>query len=92
MSIKLPINKPPHPGEILKEIYLDDMGVTQTELARKVGCTLAKVNEIVKGKRGISPEFAVDLGRILKTGPELWANLQIQYDLWHAVNKSKKAS
>jgi addiction module HigA family antidote len=92
MSIKLPINEPPHPGEILKEVYLDDLGITQTELSHKIGCTLAKVNEIINKKRGITPEFAVDIGQALGTGPELWANLQVQYDLWHAVHKKKKSA
>ena len=68
------------------------MGITQTELAKKIGCTLAKVNEIVKGKRGITPEFAVYIGEALGTGPELWANLQLHFDLWHAIQKKKKSA
>lgn len=90
--MRLPKNRSPsHPGEILKDIYLGDMKITQVDLAKKIGCRVVKINEIVNGKRGITPEFAVDLGEALGTGPELWASLQCQYDLWHAMQK-KKAS
>lgn len=91
--MRMPKNREPsHPGEILKEIYLYDMGLTQVDLANKIGCRVVKINEIVNGKRGVTPDFAIDLGEALGTGAELWVNLQSQYDLWHAYEKRKKAS
>ncbi len=91
--MKMPKNRSPsHPGEILKEIYLDDMGWSQTDLAKKIGCRVVKINEIINGKRRITSEFAIDLGDALGTGAELWANLQCQYDLWNAYEKRKKVS
>ena len=91
--MRMPKNREPsHPGEVLREIYLDDMGMTQVDLAKKIGCRVVKINEIVNGKRGVTPEFAIDLGEALGTGPELWVNLQCQHDLWNAFEKRKKAS
>ncbi len=91
--MRLPKNRAPsHPGMVLKEVYLDDMNLTQVDLAKKIGCRVVKINEIVNGKRGITPEFAIDLGEALGTGAELWANLQCQYELWNAYQKRKKAS
>jgi addiction module HigA family antidote len=88
--MRLPKNRSPsHPGEILRDVYLADMGMTQTELSKKIGCSTAKISEIINGKRGITPEFAVDLGEALGTGPEIWANMQCQFDLWHAIQKRR---
>ena len=61
--------KPFHPGTILKEMYLDEMELSQADLAERIGCKYAKVNEIVNGKRGITPEFAIDLEKALKIDP-----------------------
>jgi antitoxin HigA-1 len=83
-------NKPPHPGEVLKEIYLDEMQMTQVELAKKIGCHVQKINEIINGRRGVTAEFAVDLALVLETSPEMWVNLQGKYDLWVALQKKKK--
>jgi len=84
--------QPPHPGEVLKEIYLEDMGITQSELARRIGCTVQKVNEVVNGRRGVSADFALDLAEALGTTAEMWLNLQQNYDLWNAIKKRDQAS
>lgn len=68
---------PSHPGEILREEFLKPLGVTQVEFAAHLGVPLQRVNEIVRGKRGISPETAGALG----TTPEFWINLQAAHDL-----------
>lgn len=93
MVSRIPKNRPPsHPGAILKEIYLDDMKITQTELASRVGCTVTKVSEIINGKRSITPEFALDLAEALGTTAEMWVNLQGTYDLWKAIEKRNRSA
>jgi addiction module HigA family antidote len=79
--------KPIHPGVVLSEVYMKEMGLNQTELAKKIGCPHAKVNEIVNGKRGVSPEFAISLEKVLGTTAEMWVRMQAEYDLWVARNK-----
>jgi addiction module HigA family antidote len=75
---------PSHPGEILKELYIEPLGLTQGGLAEHLGCTRTALNEIIHGKRGISPKMACRLADAFKTTPEMWLNLQRDYDLWEA--------
>ncbi len=82
--------KPSHPGELLQRLYLDELGMTQTELAAKIGCRPAQVNLVINGKRGITPEFALELERILRVDAETLLNLQLKYDLWEARQHQKK--
>jgi addiction module HigA family antidote len=70
-----------HPGVILREEYLDPLGITQTELARQAGISYLRVNELVNGKRGITPDTAMRLARCLGTTAEFWMNWQAGYDL-----------
>jgi addiction module HigA family antidote len=87
----LPKNRPPtHPGEMLLKEFLEPSGITQLELARHLGWTYARMNEIVNGKRGITAESALALGDALGTGPEFWLNLQRDWNLWHSLKKHKK--
>lgn len=72
---------PTHPGEILLEEFLNPLGVTQVEFAAHIGVPLQRVNEIVRKKRGVSPETAWLLAGALGTSPEFWINLQTAYDL-----------
>lgn len=80
--------KPTHPGEILKKEFMEPFGITQSLLAKELNTTFRTINEIVNGKRNISPEMAVRLAKYFGTSEELWMNLQNQYDLY--VVKSKK--
>lgn len=80
--------KPSHPGRILAEIYLKQLDWSQTRLAEEIGCQHRKVNEIINGKRGITPEFALDLERILGTSAEMWVRLQAEYDLYVVRTRS----
>ncbi len=82
---------PSHPGGILSEIYLTQLNWSQTKLAEELGCAHRKVNEIVNGKRAISPEFALDLERVLKTEAEMWVRLQAEFDLYQARKKREAA-
>ena len=78
---------PFHPGEILLEEFLGPMEVTQAAFAKKLGWTKARLNELIKGKRGITAAAALDLAEALGTSPKLWMNLQATYDL----DKAEKA-
>jgi addiction module HigA family antidote len=78
----IPENRiPTHPGEMLFEEFLNPMGMTQVALAEHIGVPIQRVNEIVRGKRGISAETAWLLSGALGTTPEFWMNLQSGYDL-----------
>jgi len=80
----LPKN-PFHPGEMLLEEFLQPMGLSQAEFARQLGWTKARLNELIRGKRGITAESALDLADALGTSPKLWMNLQATYDLDRAL-------
>lgn len=75
---KLP---PVHPGEILKEEFLDPMGISQYKLAVDIKVPPRRINEIVHGKRSISADTALRLGIYFKVAPQFWLNLQTRYDL-----------
>jgi addiction module HigA family antidote len=72
---------PIHPGEILREEYLVPMGLSANALAGRLGVTAARVNEIVKEKRGITADTALRLAKFFSTTPEFWMNLQKRYEL-----------
>lgn len=76
--------KPLHPGTVLDEVYMSEMGLNQTQLAELCDCSPRKINEIVNGKRGISPEFALVLEEVLGTTAEMWVRMQAEFDLWEA--------
>ena len=78
----IPENRiPTHPGQILAEEFLEPLGMTQVALARHLDIPIQRINEIVRGKRGISPETAWLLSQALGTTPQFWLNLQMNYDL-----------
>ncbi len=87
---KQPIN-PFHPGETLLEEFLQPGNLSQMEFATRLGWTRAKLNELIKGKRGITAETALDLAQALGTSPRLWMNLQATYDLARAAAKREAA-
>ena len=80
----LRLTNPLHAGEVLLEEFLEPKGTTQTAFAEQLGWTRARLNEIIKGRRGISADSALDLAEALGTTPELWLNLQATYDLAQA--------
>jgi len=88
----LPKNRPPTaPGEILQEEFLSPKHMTQVELARKMKVSLQRVNELIRGKRGVTAETAILLSDVLGTTPEFWMNLQGSFDLWHARQRLRRA-
>jgi addiction module HigA family antidote len=80
---------PTHPGEILSEEFLIPLEATQVELARHIGTPVQRINEIVRGKRGITPETAWLFSQAFGTSPEFWVNLQNSYDLYRTRPKVK---
>ena len=82
---------PFHPGEILLEEFLEPKGVTQAAFAEKIGWTKSRLNELIKGKRGITAAAALDLAEVLGTTPKLWMNLQATYDLNKAASTRRVA-
>jgi addiction module HigA family antidote len=74
-----------HPGELLLEEYLKPLGVGQVEASKQLGVSLNRLNEIVLGKRGITADTALRLGRFLKASPQLWMRLQADWDLYQAM-------
>jgi len=88
--MKQPKN-PFHPGEILLEEFLKPAGISQATFAKKLGWTTARLNELIKGKRGITADSALDLAKALRTSAKLWMNLQATYDLDRAAKHRKVA-
>ncbi len=84
--------QPTHPGEVLLLEFLEPSGMTQLELAEKMGVPIQRVNTLINGKRDMTAETAILLSRVLKTSPEFWMNLQIAYDLYEAKKYLDKAA
>lgn len=78
---------PPHVGEILRELFLSELGVSVTEAAEKLGVSRPALSRLIHEKTGISAEMAIRLGKAFNNSPEFWMNMQKQYDLWEAVKK-----
>lgn len=78
-----------HPGQILLQEFLEPMGLTQAELARSLDIPLNRVNELVRGKRGVTPETALLLAGYFKNSAEFWMNLQTAHDLTRAIHERK---
>jgi len=72
---------PTHPGEILLEEFLKPLGISQVAFAAHIGVPVQRINELVRGKRGVTPETAWLLSQALNTTPEFWLNLQMAFDL-----------
>ena len=78
------MHKPPHPGEILKELCIEPLGLTVTKAAKGLGISRKTLSSILNGKAGISPEMALRLSIAFNTSSESWLNQQSQFDLWKA--------
>ncbi len=84
--------RPSHPGEILLELYLKPMGMSQLELARRMGVPIQRVNTLINGKRDMSAETAILLSKVLKTTSQFWMNLQMNCDLYDAQKRLDRAA
>jgi addiction module HigA family antidote len=89
--VRVPTNRQPtHPGEMLLEEFLNPMGMTQRELADAIRVPYQRVNEIVNGRRGITPGTALRLARLFSMSAAFWMNLQLRWDLYHAQQAEAK--
>ena len=90
LARRLPAHRPPtHPGEMLREEFLKPLGLTQTEFAARLGVSYPRLNEIVRGKRSVTPDTALRLARVLGMSADFWLGLQQDWDLWHAVRSEE---
>ena len=92
---RLPLKRPPtHPGEMLLEEFVKPLDLTQVELSRHLGVSYPRLNEIIKGRRSVTPDTALRLSRVLGMSADFWLGLQQDWDLWHAMNspEAKKIS
>lgn len=83
--------EPTRPGEMLREEFLKPLGLTQTAAAERMGISFVRLNEIVNGRRGITPDTALRLARLLGTTPDFWLSGQLAWDLWHALHAPEAA-
>ncbi|MGB3635133.1 MAG: HigA family addiction module antitoxin [Rubrobacteraceae bacterium] len=90
-GLRIPKNRAPTPpGPLLLEEFLKPLGMTQTELATRIRVPYVRVNEIVNGKRRITPSTALRLAKVFSTGPEFWLNGQLASDLYRTINDKKE--
>jgi antitoxin HigA-1 len=90
--LRVPTHGPPtHPGEILLEEFLKPIGLSQAELAHKIGVSYPRVNELVKGKRGMTPDTALRLEKLFGMEAQVWLNLQLAFDLYQATHSPNAA-
>ena len=83
--VRVPTHRAPtHPGEVLLEEFLEPMDLTQRVLADAIAVPYQRVNEIVNGRRGVTPSTALRLSTYFGTSTEFWLNLQLRWDLYHA--------
>lgn len=81
---------PPHPGEVLRELCLEPLGLSVTRAAEALGVSRKTLSAILNGRTGISPEMAIRLSIAFDTSAESWLNQQTQYDLWQARQKQRE--
>lgn len=84
------MHNPPHPGEILRELCIEPLGISVTDAAKALGVARKTLSSILNGHSGISPEMALRLGKAFDTSPESWLNQQVQYDLWEAEKRNEQ--
>lgn len=83
---KLPTHRPPtHPGEMLLEEFLKPLGISQTDFAERIGVSYPRLNELIHGKRGVTPDTALRLAQVLNMPADFWLGLQLDWDLWQAM-------
>jgi antitoxin HigA-1 len=80
--------QPTHPGQIIKEDYLLPLSISIKDMAATLGISRKTLSKIINGRGSITPEMALRLSRAFETTPDLWLNLQKNYDLWQAENLS----
>jgi len=87
--MSLHMHNPPHPGEVIRELCLEPLGITVTAAAKALGIARKTLSQLLNGKSGITPDMAIRLSIAFNTTPESWLDQQMQYDLWKAGLKKK---
>lgn len=83
---RLPTKRPPtHPGEMLREEFLKPLGISQSAFAVRLGISFPRLNEIIRGTRGVTPDTALRLAHVLGMSADFWLGLQQDWDIWHAL-------
>jgi addiction module HigA family antidote len=89
---KLPTHRPPtHPGEMLLEEFLEPLGISQSAFAVRLGVSFPRLNEVIRGKRAVTPDTALRLARVTGMSADFWLGLQQDWDLWHALRSRNAA-
>ncbi len=89
--VRIPTHREPtHPGEMLLEEFLKPMGITQRQLSDAIKVPYQRINEVINGKRGITPSTALRLAKYFGTSEDFWLNLQLRWDLYRAIKKEKE--
>jgi antitoxin HigA-1 len=84
-TVRIPTDRPPtHPGTMLREEFLEPLGIPQTELAEWIGASYPRINELIHGKRGMTPDTALRLEQAFGMEAQFWLNLQLAWDLYQA--------
>jgi len=87
---RLPLHRPPtRPGEMLLEEFIKPLGITQVEVAARLGISFPRLNEVIRGKRAVTSDTALRLARVIGMSADFWLGLQLDWDLWHAMHSSK---
>ena len=91
--VRVPTDRPPtHPGEMLRAEFLEPLGLTQRELAERLGVSYPRVSELIHGRRGVTPDTALRLERLLGVEAQFWLNLQLAWELYHAQRSPAAAA
>ena len=89
--VRIPTHRSPtHPGEMLLEEFLKPMELTQRDLANGIHVPYQRVNEIINGRRGITPSTALRLAKLFDMSPDFWLNLQLRWDLYHTQQEEQE--
>lgn len=90
---RLPSHRPPtHPGEMLLEEFLKPLGISQSAFAIRLGVSFPRLNEVINGKRGVTPDTALRLAQVTGMSADFWLGLQQDWDLWHALRSTEAAA
>jgi antitoxin HigA-1 len=82
------MHNPPHPGEIIRELCLEPLGLSVTDAAKGLGVTRKALSELLNGHTGVSPEMAIRLEQAFGSTAETWLKMQLEYDLWQAKQRA----
>lgn len=88
-EVNSPMKKPPHPGQVLKGLYLEPLGLSVTDAAKGLGVTRKTLSQLINGHQSISPDMALRLAEAFNTTPQLWLNMQQNFDLRQAEQRER---